>query len=114
MNIISLPRDLPHLKAAYCCDVFRHFVFRSSPSLFLLKKQRNPRSHLTIVLFQVCDDCILLRSGMGVIVERWWYEKLVNITYAPKTKVLCLWCRQKDETVLNKFCTKKVNHLLPE
>ena len=45
---------------------------------------------------------------MGTIVERWWYEKLVNITYCPKTKVLCLWCRQKEETILNKFCTKKV------
>ncbi|KAJ7370998.1 DEATH domain [Desmophyllum pertusum] len=58
---------------------------------------------------EVCDDCILLRTGVGAVVERWWYEKLVNITYAPKTKVLCLWCRQKDETILNKFCTKKVS-----
>lgn len=61
---------------------------------------------------QVCDDCILLRTGVGAIVERWWYEKLVNITYCPKTKVMCLWCRQKDETILNKFCTKKVRYIL--
>ncbi|XP_020620747.1 MAP kinase-activating death domain protein-like isoform X3 [Orbicella faveolata] len=64
-----------------------------------------------VFFMEVCDDCILLRTGMGAIVERWWYEKLVNITYAPKTKVLCLWCRQKDETILNKFCTKKCKAL---
>ncbi|XP_078346326.1 MAP kinase-activating death domain protein-like isoform X2 [Oculina patagonica] len=64
-----------------------------------------------VFFMEVCDDCILLRTGMGAVVERWWYEKLVNITYAPKTKVLCLWCRQKDETILNKFCTKKCKAL---
>ncbi|XP_015750573.1 PREDICTED: MAP kinase-activating death domain protein-like [Acropora digitifera] len=64
-----------------------------------------------VFFMEVCDDCILLRTGMGAIVERWWYEKLVNITYCPKTKVMCLWCRQKDETILNKFCTKKCKAL---
>lgn len=64
-----------------------------------------------VFFMEVCDDCILLRTGAGAVVERWWYEKLVNITYAPKTKVLCLWCRQKDETILNKFCTKKCKAL---
>ncbi|KAK2569106.1 MAP kinase-activating death domain protein [Acropora cervicornis] len=64
-----------------------------------------------VFFMEVCDDCILLRTGVGAIVERWWYEKLVNITYCPKTKVMCLWCRQKDETILNKFCTKKCKAL---
>lgn len=59
-------------------------------------------------LFQVCDDCIVLRSNIGTVYERWWYEKLINMTYCPKTKVLCLWRRNGQETQLNKFYTKKV------
>ncbi|EDO49267.1 predicted protein [Nematostella vectensis] len=59
----------------------------------------------------VSDDCILLRTGAGVIIERWWYEKMVNITYCPKTKVLCLWYRRGEDTLLSKFCTKKCKAL---
>lgn len=57
---------------------------------------------------QVCDDCVVLRSSIGTVSERWWYEKLINMTYCPKTKVLCLWRRNGPETQLNKFYTKKV------
>uniref|UniRef100_A0A8C9ZF52 MAP kinase-activating death domain protein n=1 Tax=Sander lucioperca TaxID=283035 RepID=A0A8C9ZF52_SANLU len=62
-------------------------------------------------LFQVCDDCIVLRSNIGTVYERWWYEKLINMTYCPKTKVLCLWRRNGQETQLNKFFTKKCREL---
>lgn len=61
-----------------------------------------------LCLFQVCDDCVVLRSNIGTVYERWWYEKLINMTYCPKTKVLCLWRRNGSETQLNKFYTKKV------
>ena len=40
--------------------------------------------------------------------DRWWYEKLVNMTYCPKTKVLCLWRKLGDKVQLNQFYTKKV------
>uniref|UniRef100_A0A8C9ZFX6 MAP kinase-activating death domain protein n=1 Tax=Sander lucioperca TaxID=283035 RepID=A0A8C9ZFX6_SANLU len=63
-------------------------------------------------LFQVCDDCIVLRSNIGTVYERWWYEKLINMTYCPKTKVLCLWRRNGQETQLNKFFTKKVQNCI--
>lgn len=56
----------------------------------------------------MCDDCVVLRSNIGTVYERWWYEKLINMTYCPKTKVLCLWRRNGSETQLNKFYTKKV------
>uniref|UniRef100_A0A4W4H6D2 MAP kinase-activating death domain protein n=1 Tax=Electrophorus electricus TaxID=8005 RepID=A0A4W4H6D2_ELEEL len=63
-----------------------------------------------IFFMEVCDDCIVLRSNIGTVYERWWYEKLINMTYCPKTKVLCLWRRNGQETQLNKFYTKKVKH----
>ncbi|XP_074192435.1 MAP kinase-activating death domain protein isoform X21 [Rhinolophus sinicus] len=64
-----------------------------------------------IFFMEVCDDCIVLRSSIGTVYERWWYEKLINMTYCPKTKVLCLWRRNGSETQLNKFYTKKCREL---
>ena len=62
---------------------------------------------------------------MGTICERWWHEKLINMTFCPKTKVifahqhlnhvynqvLCLWRRNGQETQLSKFYTKKCREL---
>ncbi|XP_068116657.1 MAP kinase-activating death domain protein isoform X20 [Hyperolius riggenbachi] len=64
-----------------------------------------------LFFMEVCDDCIVLRSNIGAVYERWWYEKLINMTYCPKTKVLCLWRRNGQETQLNKFFTKKCREL---
>ncbi|KAL5276579.1 MADD family protein [Megaselia abdita] len=60
---------------------------------------------------EVRDDGLVLRSVNGTIVERWWYERLVNMTYSPKTKVLCLWRRNGGQTQLHKYYTKKCKEL---
>ena len=66
---------------------------------------------------------MILRAANGAIQERWWYERMVNMTYSPvgqkknlflihilqKTRVLCLWRRQDDQVHMHKFHTKKVN-----
>ena len=36
---------------------------------------------------QVRDDGLVLRSVSGAIAERWFFERLVNMTYSPKNKV---------------------------
>ncbi|XP_060556939.1 MAP kinase-activating death domain protein-like isoform X7 [Ruditapes philippinarum] len=64
-----------------------------------------------MLFMEVCDDCIILRSVTGAICDRWWYEKLVNMTYCPKTKVLCLWRKLGDKVQLNQFYTKKCREL---
>ena len=64
-----------------------------------------------MLFMEVCDDCLIVRTVKGEICNRWWFEKLVNMTYCPKTKVLCLWCKQDGETQLNKFFTKKCREL---
>ncbi|XP_041365425.1 MAP kinase-activating death domain protein-like isoform X2 [Gigantopelta aegis] len=64
-----------------------------------------------MLFMEVCDDCLLLRSVTGTIHDRWWFEKLVNMTYCPKTKVLCLWRKQGDKVQLNQFYTKKCREL---
>lgn len=57
---------------------------------------------------EVRDDGLVLRSVNGAIVERWWFERLVNMTYSPKTKVLCLWRKNGGQTQLHKYYTRKV------
>lgn len=61
---------------------------------------------------EVRHDGLVLRSVNGVIVERWWYERLVNMTYSPKNKVLCLWRRNGGQTQFHKYYTKKVSLMI--
>jgi hypothetical protein len=35
----------------------------------------------------VRDDGMVLRTVNGTIAERWFFERLVNMTYSPKNKV---------------------------
>ncbi|TMS37002.1 hypothetical protein L596_004034 [Steinernema carpocapsae] len=62
-----------------------------------------------MMFMEVCDDAVVLRAVSGAISERWWYERLVNMTYSPKTRVLCLWLRRSDveQVQLHKFYTKR-------
>uniref|UniRef100_A0A182JYH1 MAP kinase-activating death domain protein n=1 Tax=Anopheles christyi TaxID=43041 RepID=A0A182JYH1_9DIPT len=60
---------------------------------------------------EVRDDGLVLRSVTGSITERWWFERLVNMTYSPKTKVLCLWQRNGGQTQLYKYYTRKCKEL---
>ncbi|EGI67555.1 MAP kinase-activating death domain protein [Acromyrmex echinatior] len=60
---------------------------------------------------EVRHDGLVLRSVNGVIVERWWYERVVNMTYSPKNKVLCLWKKSGGDTKLHKYYTKKVGKI---
>ena len=37
---------------------------------------------------EVRDDGLVLRSVSGVIADRWFFERLVNMTYSPKNRVM--------------------------
>ncbi|KDR13172.1 MAP kinase-activating death domain protein, partial [Zootermopsis nevadensis] len=64
-----------------------------------------------LLFLEVREDGLVLRSVNGTIVERWWFERLVNMTYSPKNKVLCLWRRNGGQTQLHKYYTKKCKEL---
>ncbi|EPB80004.1 DENN domain protein [Ancylostoma ceylanicum] len=49
-----------------------------------------------MMFMEVCDDAVVLRAVTGAVAERWWYERLVNMTYSPKTK-----CRELYQCVKN-------------
>ncbi|CAH2092004.1 unnamed protein product [Euphydryas editha] len=60
---------------------------------------------------EVRHDGLVLRTTQGTIVERWWYERLVNMTYSPKIRILCLWRKNGGQTQLHKYYTKKCKAL---
>ncbi|XP_043268147.1 MAP kinase-activating death domain protein isoform X4 [Venturia canescens] len=60
---------------------------------------------------EVRHDGLVLRSVNGVIVERWWYERLVNMTCSPKNKVLCLSRRNGEQLEFHNYYTKKCKDL---
>lgn len=64
-----------------------------------------------VLFMEVCDDCIIIRSGNGAVCDRCWYERLINMSFCPKTKVLCLSRKVKNSTRLDKFYTKKCKEL---
>lgn len=64
-----------------------------------------------IVFMEVRDDGLVLRGLDGIIIERWWYERLINMTYSPKNKVVCFWRKSDGQTKLNKYYTRKCQEL---
>lgn len=63
-----------------------------------------------LLFLEVRDDGLVLRSVSGVIVSRWWYERIVNMTYSPRSKIFCLWrTTNGGQLQLNKYYTKKVS-----
>lgn len=61
---------------------------------------------------EVRDDGLVVRAVTGEIVERWWFERLINMTYSPKNKVICLWRRNGDQTFLHRYYTRKVSAII--
>ena len=68
-------------------------------------------SNGNIVFMEVRDDGLVLRALDGTIAERWWYERLINMTYSPRNRVVCFWRKSDGQTILNKYYTKKCQEL---
>lgn len=64
-----------------------------------------------IIFMEIRDDGLVMRGLDGVIIERWWYERLINMTYSPKNKVVCFWRKADGQTKLNKYYTRKSQEL---
>jgi len=64
-----------------------------------------------IVFMEIRDDGLVVRNLEGVIIERWWYERLINMTYSPKNKIVCFWRKSDGHTKLNKYYTRKCQEL---
>lgn len=60
---------------------------------------------------QVREDGLIVRAANGSIVERYFFERIVNITYCPTNNVLCLWRQSGAEMQLHKYYTSKCKKL---
>jgi hypothetical protein len=58
-------------------------------------------------IFQVRDDGMVLRTVNGTIAERWFFERLVNMTYSPKNKVksrsMIVWKANHEISIFSTF-----------
>ena len=64
-----------------------------------------------ILFMEVREDGLIIRSVKGSVIERWFYDEMVNMTFSPRNKVLCLWRRSGGMTELKKYHTKKCRDL---
>ncbi len=64
-----------------------------------------------VLFMEVREDGLIIRSSNGMILERWFYDEMVNMTFSPRNKVLCLWRRAGSFTELKKYHTKKCRDL---
>ena len=51
-----------------------------------------------VLFLEVREDGLVLKLINGSVGERVFYEQLVNMTYSPKNKVICLWQRSSGST----------------
>ena len=59
-------------------------------------------------ILEVREDGLLLKTKRGDVADHCPYDGIVNMTYSPKTKIICLWRRVNGLTQLKKYHTKKV------
>ena len=64
-----------------------------------------------ILFMEVREDGLIIRSVKGSVIERWFYDEMVNMTFSPRNKVVCLWRRSGGMTELKKYHTKKCRDL---
>ena len=57
---------------------------------------------------EVREDGLVLKTKRGEVVEHCPYDGIVNMTFSPKTKIICIWRRSEGITLLKKYHTKKV------
>ena len=63
---------------------------------------------ITWYIMEVREDGLVLKTKRGDVVEHCPYEGIVNMTFSPKTKIICIWRRSEGLTQLKKYHTKKV------
>lgn len=66
------------------------------------------------LFIEVCEDFLLLRNLLGGILERWWYDQLINLSYRLHTRILCISVRSNEQSSLHLFYTTKCQVLYQE
>lgn len=59
----------------------------------------------------VCEDCLIIKTKDGKEVDQCPYESIVNMTFSPKNKIICIWRRIGGLTELHKYQSRKSKDL---
>ena len=62
-------------------------------------------------IMEVREDGLILKTKRGDVVDHCTYDGIVNMTFSPKTKIICIWRRSEGLTQLKKYHTRKVTYL---
>ena len=62
----------------------------------------------SVFIIDVCEECMILKTKDGEQLDYCKYESIVNMTFSPKNKTICIWRREGGLTELHKYKTKKV------
>ncbi|TNN07813.1 MAP kinase-activating death domain protein [Schistosoma japonicum] len=60
-----------------------------------------------LIFLEVCSDYLLIRNLSGRILERVWYDQVINLTYRSHTHILCITRQIVDHSQMDLFYTRK-------
>uniref|UniRef100_A0A3Q0KPR4 MAP kinase-activating death domain protein n=1 Tax=Schistosoma mansoni TaxID=6183 RepID=A0A3Q0KPR4_SCHMA len=60
-----------------------------------------------LIFLEVCSDYLLIRNLSGRILERLWYDQVINLTYRSNTHILCITRQIYDHSQMDLFYTRK-------
>ncbi|CAI2730997.1 unnamed protein product [Schistosoma spindalis] len=60
-----------------------------------------------LIFLEVCSDYLLIRNLSGRILERLWYDQVINLTYRSHSHILCITRQILDHSQMDLFYTRK-------
>ncbi|CAH8562189.1 unnamed protein product [Heterobilharzia americana] len=60
-----------------------------------------------LIFIEVCSDFLLIRNLSGRILERLWYDQIINMTYRSHSHILCITRQIEDHSQMDLFYTRK-------
>ncbi|CAL8096135.1 unnamed protein product [Calicophoron daubneyi] len=75
---------------------------------------RGPDTNRELIFIEVCSEFLLLRNISGSIIDRWWYDQVINMTYRVHSHTLCLSIRIDGHSQMNLLYTRKCRVLYHE
>ncbi|VDQ03144.1 unnamed protein product, partial [Trichobilharzia regenti] len=60
-----------------------------------------------LIFIEVCSDYLLIRNLSGRILERLWYDQIINMTYRSHSHILCITRQIEGHSQMDLFYTRK-------
>ncbi|VDP78426.1 unnamed protein product [Echinostoma caproni] len=64
-----------------------------------------------LLFIEVYPDCLLIRNLAGFILDRWWYDQVINVTCRRHKNILCVSYRVHRKPIVHSFYTTRCETL---